>query len=84
MPIYEYMAKDAAARSCPHCREGFALLQRLSDPPPAGCPACGAPVVKCISAPNVGASASGFDDRARTSGFHKLKKTGQGEYEKLY
>ncbi len=83
MPIYEFKAQDPR-QSCPVCRDGFEQLLRLSDPPPATCPDCGATVRKCISAPNVGASASGFDDRAKSSGFHKLKKTGKGEYEKLY
>jgi hypothetical protein len=41
-------------------------------------------VKKLISAPRVGASQSNFDDRAKASGFHKLKKLGKGEYEKQY
>lgn len=48
------------------------------------CPRCGAPVEKQWSAPRVGHSVSNFDDRARSAGFHKLKKTGTGEYEKKY
>ncbi len=83
MPIYEFKAKNPR-HSCPTCRDGFERLLRLSDPPLTTCPDCGAPVKKCISAPNVGTSVSGFDDRAKSSGFHKLKKTGKGEYEKLY
>ncbi len=84
MPIYEYGARDPASQGCAKCRDGFEILQRISDPHLTVCPDCGAPVVKQISAPNVGASASGFDDRAKATGFHKLKKTGKGEYEKLY
>jgi len=83
MPIYEFKAKNHR-QSCPTCLNGFECLLKLSDPPPSKCPDCGARVKKCISSPNVGASASGFDDRAKSSGFHKLKKTGKGEYEKLY
>jgi hypothetical protein len=41
-------------------------------------------VKKLISTPAIGGSQSGFDDRAKSSGFHKLKKLGTGEYEKLY
>jgi len=83
MPIYEFIAKHHR-QSCPACRDGFECLLRHTDPVPAVCPGCGAPIRKCISVPNVGASASGFDDRAKATGFHKLKKIGQGEYEKQY
>lgn len=83
VPIYEFIARDQE-KGCDVCKAGLEQLLRLSDPSPEHCPACGAPIVKCISAPNVGASESGFDDRAKASGFHKLKKTGKGEYEKLY
>jgi hypothetical protein len=41
-------------------------------------------ITKLISAPAIGSSKAGFDDRAKASGFHKLKKLGTGEYEKLY
>lgn len=83
MPIYEY-ASSSAKNGCDYCRNSFSLIQKLSDEPITHCPKCNAPVTKLISAPNVGASQSGFDDRAKSSGFHKLKKTGKGEYEKLY
>jgi putative FmdB family regulatory protein len=83
MPIYEYQAKNPK-QGCPTCRDGFERLLQLSDPPLENCPDCGAPVKKIISAPNVGASVSNFDDRAKSSGFHKLKKLGSGEYEKMY
>lgn len=83
MPIYEYQARDRS-RSCPHCVRGFEHLQRLSDPTLVLCPACSAPVAKLISAPVVGGSRSGLDDRAKSAGFHKLKRLGSGEYEKQY
>ena len=83
MPIYEFTAKKKHL-SCPTCKDGFECLLKHSEPIPTKCPDCGAPVRKCISSSNVGSSASGFDDRAKSTGFHKLKKTGQGEYEKLY
>jgi hypothetical protein len=41
-------------------------------------------VVKVVSRPAVGGSSSGFDDRAKSAGFHKLKRLGKGEYEKQY
>jgi putative FmdB family regulatory protein len=83
MPIYEYQADDSG-HACSFCRNGFELLRRLSDPPLDRCPECGTEVHKCISAPAVGGSKSGLDDRAKSAGFHKLKKLGKGEYEKEY
>jgi predicted nucleic acid-binding Zn ribbon protein len=59
-------------------------MRKLSDPPLERCPECGAEIVKLISAPVVGASKSGFDDRAKSAGFHKLRKVSKGEYEKEY
>ncbi len=83
MPIYEYQSENVD-QSCAYCRTGFECIRRLSDPPLERCPHCGAKVVKLISVAAVGASKSGFDDRAKSAGFHKLKKLGSGEYEKLY
>lgn len=83
MPIYEYQATDPA-RKCEHCARGLERLQRIADPPLQRCPHCGAPVARVISAPAVGRSASGLDDRAKSAGFHKLKRLGKGEYEKQY
>lgn len=83
MPIYEYEAVEAEA-GCERCRSGFEQLQSLSNAPLTQCPDCGVPVRKRISAPSVGLSHSGLDDRAKQSGFHKLKRLGKGEYEKQY
>lgn len=83
MPIYEYEQSEEQ-HSCDFCSKGFEQLRRLSDPPLTACPRCGAPVRKKISAPAVGSSASGFDDRAKSAGFSKLKRIGKGEYEKQY
>ena len=83
MPIYEYQAVNIAG-ACEVCRERFEHFHRVAEPPLTACPKCGAPVAKLFSAPNVGASKSTFDSRAKTAGFHKLKRTGKGEYEKQY
>ena len=83
MPTYTYRAK-APEHACPKCREGFEILRRLSEPPLQTCPACGAPVIKLISAPAIGRSKSKLDDRAKAAGFHKLKRVDQGAFEKLY
>ncbi len=83
MPIYEYQAVDSN-QACSLCRGGFESLQRMADDPLRVCPDCGAPVRRLISAPAVGGSQSGFDDRAKRAGFHKLQRLGKGEYEKKY
>jgi len=83
MPIYEFQAGDND-KSCDFCRDGFEQMMRMSDPPPANCPKCGNPVVKKYSVPSVGASKSGFNDRAKAAGFHQLKKISKGEYEKTF
>jgi putative FmdB family regulatory protein len=85
MPIYEYQASDAAAAAgCRHCAAPFEVMQRINDAPLTTCPQCGAAVTRLISAPAVGRSQSGFDDRAKAAGFHKLQRLGKGEYEKQY
>lgn len=83
MPIREYQAKDST-RACSHCRKRFEIIERIGSDPIQKCPRCGIAVARVISAPAVGASKSGLDDRAKQAGFHKLKKTGKGEYEKMY
>ncbi len=83
MPIYEY-TKNEGEFGCPYCRDGFEVIRKLSDPALAQCPKCSAEIHKLISVPAVGASKSGFDDRAKSAGFTKLKKLGSGEYEKQY
>jgi len=83
MPIREYSAVDPK-KSCPHCNAGFEFVVALAASTEKSCPECGNPVQRQISAPRVGGSSSGFDDRAKSAGFSKLKKLGHGEYEKKY
>lgn len=83
MPIYEYTAADPE-EACEYCRKVFEHLAAVHQEPLKSCPKCGAPVQRLISAPRVGGSKSMFDDRAKSAGFHKLKKIGKGEYEKQY
>lgn len=83
MPIYEYRAKKQS-QSCSVCRVGFEQLQTVSEPALKKCPECGGAVQRVISPPTVGASKSGFDDRAKSAGFSKLRKVSKGEYEKEY
>mgnify|MGYP001609628788 CR=1 FL=1 len=83
MPIREYQAKDIA-RGCVYCRRLFEQVEPAGRPPLQFCARCGAAVVRLISAPAVGGSRSGFDARAKSAGFSKLKRLGHGEYEKQY
>ncbi len=83
MPIREYICSDER-KSCAHCRAGFEQLEKMAQEPLPACPQCGAPVTRRISAPSFARHASNFDDRAKRSGFHKLKRLGKGEYEKQY
>jgi len=83
MPIREYRATDPK-KFCPHCKEGFEQVESIDAPASTACPKCGHPVERQISAPRVGGSVSGFDDRAKSAGFSTLKKLGHGEYEKKY
>ena len=83
MPIYEYKAKQSEL-GCPTCRPGFEVMQKMSDPKIETCPQCGRPVARIFSVPAVGASKTGFDQRAKSAGFHKLQRLGKGEYEKKY
>ncbi len=84
MPIYEYTARNPETASCDFCKNGFELMQKISDPHIDKCPKCQAPVARVISAPSLGRSASSLDDRAKAAGFTKLKRLGKGEYEKQY
>ena len=83
MPFYEYQVAEGET-GCDHCRNVFAVLQAIADPRLEACPHCGVRLTKLISAPNVGSSKAGLDDRAKAAGFHKLEKLGKGEYEKKY
>jgi len=83
MPIREYVCQEGA-RGCEFCKAGFEHLERIEQEPLAVCPRCGAAVARRISAPSFAKLSSNFDDRAKSAGFHKLKRLGHGEYEKLY
>mgnify|MGYP001047342286 CR=1 FL=1 len=83
MPIREYQALDRE-KSCNYCRERFERMEAPEQEPLKSCPKCGAALKQLISAPNIGSSKTGLDNRAKHAGFHKLKKISHGEYEKQY
>lgn len=82
MPFYEYVATRDT--DCESCRAPFTLLRRLSDPPLEECPACGAPVRKIISPPNVvaGQAHKLKESSIEKAGFTQYRKAGKGVYEK--
>ena len=83
MPIYVYKATDSA-KSCEYCKDSFEIMQSFSDDKLKKCPKCKSPIQKVITNVSAGLSVTSLDDRAKSSGFHKLKRLGHGEYEKLY
>ena len=52
MPIYEYR--------CVACERTTETLQRIGDPPPAGCPHCGGELKRMVSAPAFQFKGSGW------------------------
>jgi len=81
MPIREYAAVDPG-NACRHCKEGFEEMEPMDAQALKTCPRCGGQVERQLSAPSVGGSESGLNDRAKKAGFTTYKKLGKGEYEK--
>ena len=52
MPTYEYRAVDSD-RSCEHCRSGFEIIQRMTEPALAVCPRCKNSICRVLFAPTV-------------------------------
>ena len=50
MPTYAYEAIDPG-RSCDHCRPGFEVIQRMTEPALARCPRCQNTVRRILFAP---------------------------------
>jgi putative FmdB family regulatory protein len=81
MPIYEYQAEGQ--QHCDFCAKGFEILSKISDPTLEICPECGAPVMRKISAPNIGGSGPALDSaNIEKHGFTQYKRAGKGVYEK--
>jgi len=81
MPIYEYQPETD--QHCEYCAEGFELLRKISDAELTQCPHCKAPVVRKISAPNIGGSGPALDAaNIENHGFTQYKRAGKGVYEK--
>jgi len=80
MPLYDYAA---VSKGCRHCKGGFELMQKLSEPKLKKCPACGAPVERVISAvPVHGKYSTKSDSKIKDLGMTKYVKTSDGSYER--
>jgi putative FmdB family regulatory protein len=82
MPTYDYRAQEPeGAPDC--CREGFEVVQLMSEAPLEKCPTCGRIVVKIIGAPGVITKTTKSklsDKNLKAAGFKKLVKEGDGKY----
>ena len=81
MPIYEYIADNAA---CEQCRAGFDVMQRLADAELTVCPQCGAPVHRKVSAPSLAIGGAHLlkESNVEKNGFTQYRRAGGGVYEK--
>lgn len=52
MPTYAYQAIDPEG-GCEHCKRGFEVVQRITDPPWLSCPQCKGPIRRLLFAPTV-------------------------------
>lgn len=52
MPTYAYRAIDTE-KSCNHCRKGFEIIQRMTEPALTACPNCSNPISRVLFAPTV-------------------------------
>lgn len=83
MPLYVYRSSHQKC-DCDCCKDGVEVLQRLDEPLLEKCPKCGRRVEKCMSSFFLGVSETSLDDKAKARGMHKLKRLGEGEYEKVF
>ena len=52
MPTYAYRATDSE-KSCPYCKRGFEIIQRMTESALAICPQCKNPISRVLFAPTV-------------------------------
>jgi putative FmdB family regulatory protein len=74
MPLYEYR--------CVECNRTHEVIQRFSDPDPAGCSVCGGDLERLLSAPSIRFKGSGWyiNDYARKgAGSNGGSANGSGE-----
>ena len=81
MPIHHYLPEH---EGCAACRDGVDRLQKLGDTDPVHCAACGARLVRQLSAPAVvsGQAHRLSEKHAAKHGFTRYQRAGKGVYEK--
>lgn len=79
MPIYEYQPDE---KGCSYCRDGFEVMQAMSDEPLAKCPECGAPCHRVISVPARTGKNILSDANLAEKGFTKYVRRSDGQYTK--
>lgn len=81
MPIYVY--RSTGDTHCPKCREGFELLQSVSEVPLTECPRCFAPIARVIGVTNIASRSPDISDRnLDRTGFTRYRRSEKGVYEK--
>ncbi len=80
MPIYHYKATEKVKGKC-RCKDGFDILQSMSEKPLKKCPECGVKIKK-VPSKFSGGVALLSDGNLRDKGFTKLVKKDKGVYEK--
>jgi putative FmdB family regulatory protein len=81
MPTYAYQA--SGDEGCEQCTTPFERRQKIEDPRLEACPACGSPVRRVISPPNLASGGPNMsEDNLEKHGFTQYRKAGKGKYEK--
>ena len=81
MPIYQYQCTTDS--HCEVCRNGFELLEKISDVPLDICPACKSPMRRVISAPRINTLNPNLSaDNVGKKGFTQYRRIAKGQYEK--
>ena len=85
MPTYRY--RSQGEQHCESCREGFEVVQALSDSALTVCPDCGVAVRRvvgqgpvCVTSQRWNEKRLLSDDNLRQKGFKKLVKQDNGQY----
>jgi len=64
LPTYEYKAVDAE-RNCDYCRQGFEIIQKITEPSLTRCPRCRHSIRRVLFAPSVLVKGSPTDETDR-------------------
>ena len=80
MPVYEYGPKGGAP-GCDHCRDGFDILQRMTEDALTACPKCGGPIERIMQRAAIATPKTNTE--LKNLGFTKLVKRDTGVYENV-